>query len=55
MVHEDLQNSDEHIAFIDRVRSVRELVLALVSLSISESKFSLAKYGCLYSIYTWGA
>ena len=55
MVHEDLQNSDEHIAFVDRVRSVGELVLVLVSLSVSERKFSLVKYGCLYSTYTWEA
>ena len=45
-----------NIAFIDREKcSVRGLVLPLISLSLSERKFSLVKYGCPYSIYTWGS
>ena len=43
MVCEDLQNCDEHIAFVNRVWSVRELVLALLSLSVSERKFSFSQ------------
>ena len=53
MVCEDPQNCDEHIAFVNRVRSVRELVLALLSLCVSERKFSLVNYGYLRLICTW--
>ena len=43
------------ITFINGEKhSVRELVLLLISFSVSERKFSLVRYGCSFSIYTWG-